>query len=132
MTLVVEDSWEGWDGDTIVELSDGSVWQQDEYLYEYHYAYRPKATVAGGKMLVDGMSRPVKVKQLSSDVKRTIAGAWKGWDGKTIVEFTDGTRWQQAEYHYEYHYAYRPEAFLVDGAIQVQDMSRPVKVRRAP
>ena len=30
--------------------------------------------------------------------------------GKTFVEMTDGSKWKQAEYHYEYHYAYRPEA----------------------
>jgi len=40
MTLQVDDDWEGWDGDTIVKLSNGSVWRQEEYHYEYAYAYR--------------------------------------------------------------------------------------------
>lgn len=130
MSLVVEGSWEGWDGETIVELSDGTIWQQDEYLFEYQYSYRPAVSIANGQMSVEGMSRPVQVRQLPSDARRTVAGAWKGWDGKTIVEFTDGSRWQQVEYHYEYRYAYRPEAFLVDDTILVAEMSKAVRVRR--
>lgn len=31
--------------------------------------------------------------------KMTVQGAWKGWDGKTYVEVTDGSEWNQAEYH---------------------------------
>lgn len=46
MALYVEDEWSGWDGDTVVRLTDGSVWRQDEY----HYAYRPKVHIANGKM----------------------------------------------------------------------------------
>ena len=30
----IENEWQGWDGDTIVKLLDGSVWRQDEYHYE--------------------------------------------------------------------------------------------------
>jgi len=36
VTLYVDGSWSGWDGDTILQLTDGSVWRQDEYHYEYH------------------------------------------------------------------------------------------------
>lgn len=65
MTLCVEGEWNGWDGDTVVELSDGSEWKQDEYLYEYRYAYRPTATVnSRNEMHVEGMSRPVRVRRL--------------------------------------------------------------------
>lgn len=45
MPLHVDGSWSGWDGDTIVRLTDGSVWQQAEYHYEYHYAYRPTVRI---------------------------------------------------------------------------------------
>jgi hypothetical protein len=60
-----------------------------------------------------------------------VKGSWSGWDGKTVVELTDGTTWKQVEYHYEYHYAYRPEAAVVDGKMWVEGMNRPVGVRRA-
>lgn len=81
-------------------------------------------------MSVEGMSRPVRVRKLPTDVRRTVSGAWNGWDGKTIVEFTDGSRWEQAEYHYEYRYAYRPQAFLINDAVLVEEMSKSVRVRR--
>jgi hypothetical protein len=64
MTLYVESDWSGWEGDTIVELTDGSIWKQDEYVYEYRYAYRPQVTISGGMMHVQGMSRAVRVRRL--------------------------------------------------------------------
>ena len=64
MKRYVEDSWEGWDGDTIVKLTDGSVWRQDEYYYEYRYAYRPTVWISGNTMLVDGMRKAVRVRRL--------------------------------------------------------------------
>lgn len=64
MTLTVDGSWRGWSGDTIVQMTDGSIWRQDEYQYEYHYAYRPTATITNGRMLVEGMSRAVLVRRL--------------------------------------------------------------------
>ena len=64
MTLLVDGSWSGWDGDTVVQLSDGSVWRQDEYHYEYHYAYRPEVTLNNGEMQVAGMQRAVRVRRL--------------------------------------------------------------------
>ncbi|MGI8699919.1 MAG: hypothetical protein ACR2JU_01690 [Nocardioidaceae bacterium] len=65
MTLYVDGSWEGWSGDTIVQLTDGSVWRQDEYRYEYHYAYRPVVTTCSGKMMVKGMREAVGVRRLT-------------------------------------------------------------------
>jgi hypothetical protein len=64
MALTIDGSWNGWDGDTIVQMTDGSVWRQDEYHYEYCYAYRPSATISNGRMHVAGMSRPVRVRRL--------------------------------------------------------------------
>ena len=65
MTLLIDSNWEGWFGDTIVQLTDGSVWRQDEYYYEYHYAYRPKVEIVGGKMQVEGMRGAIRVRRLA-------------------------------------------------------------------
>ena len=65
MTRCIDGAWEGWSGDTIVQLTDGSVWRQDEYYYEYHYAYRPKVQISNGRMLVDGIRREVRVRQIA-------------------------------------------------------------------
>lgn len=64
MTKRVEGAWTGWSGDTIVKLTDGSVWQQQEYWYSYRYAYRPEVTIANGKMLVAGMAKAIRVRRL--------------------------------------------------------------------
>ena len=63
MRKQIEDSWEGWDGDTVVELTDGSVWRE-EYHYEYHYAYRPYVTMSGDLMHVEGISRGIRVRRI--------------------------------------------------------------------
>src|SRR5688572_22931042 len=34
----VDGDFEGWEGETIVKLMNGQVWQQTEYYYHYHYA----------------------------------------------------------------------------------------------
>ena len=58
----------GWDGETIVRLANGQIWQQTEYYYHYLYAYMPKVLIynSGGsfKMKVDGISRAVRVQCL--------------------------------------------------------------------
>ena len=63
-------------------------------------------------------------------MKRWVDGSWEGWDGSTVVELTDGSRWEQAEYYYEYRYAYRPEVTIEQDRMQVQDMRRSVRIRR--
>jgi hypothetical protein len=62
--VYVNGSWTGWSGDTIVKLTNGSVWEQAEYYYEYRYAYRPEAIIAHGRMQVAGMNRAVRVRRL--------------------------------------------------------------------
>jgi hypothetical protein len=65
LTLFVDGSWSGWDGETIVQLTDGSVWRQDEYYYEYHHAYRPEVNISDGEMTVNGMQRAIRVRRVS-------------------------------------------------------------------
>jgi len=64
----VDGAFHGWDGHTVVRLTDGTIWLQREYYYEYHYAYRPRVivyTASGGwKMQIEGVSRAVGVERL--------------------------------------------------------------------
>ena len=64
----ISGTFNGWDGDTIVQLANGHIWQQTEYRYDYHYAYMPEVVVyqsAGGyKMCVDGVSRCIRVTRI--------------------------------------------------------------------
>ena len=61
----VDGAFEGWDGDTIVRLMDGSLWQQDEFYYTYTYRYMPEVTVVNSVMYVEGIDRGVRVMRLN-------------------------------------------------------------------
>ncbi len=64
----VDGEFEGWEGDTVVKLTNGQIWEQAEYHYEYSYSYRPRVTIFQSrgqcKMLVDGVDEPVGVSRL--------------------------------------------------------------------
>jgi hypothetical protein len=64
----VDGEFSGWEGETIVKLINGQIWQQTEYHYEYHYAYMPKVLVypggGGFKMKVEGTSQAIGVQRL--------------------------------------------------------------------
>ncbi len=59
----------------------------------------------------------------SSDViESNINGEFKGWDGNTIVELTNGQIWKQSSYYYYYHYSYNPRVLIypADGCIKMK------------
>lgn len=64
----IEGEFEGWDGETIFKLTNGQIWQQANYAYTYHYAYRPNVIIAksGGRyiMQVEGVSETINVRRL--------------------------------------------------------------------
>ncbi len=64
----VNGTFDGWDGDTIVQLANGQIWKQAAYYYEYYYAYRPNVVLynvgTGWKMMIDGTERAVRVDRL--------------------------------------------------------------------
>lgn len=59
------DEFEGWNGDSIYQLDDGTLWKLAVYQYSYSYSYRPKASVyshQGSYFLeVEGMGKAVQV-----------------------------------------------------------------------
>lgn len=64
----IEDEFEGWEGETIIKLTNGQIWQQSEYYYHYMYAYRPDVLIynsgTGWKMQVKGIEKAVRVENL--------------------------------------------------------------------
>ena len=61
-------------------------------------------------------------------------GDFNGWQGETIIKLVNGQIWRQAEYHYEYHYAYMPKVLLYSSGgsykMRVDGTSRPIGVQR--
>lgn len=41
----IDGEFEGWEGETIFKMMDGSIWQQSSYAYNYHYAYMPDVLI---------------------------------------------------------------------------------------
>jgi len=64
----IDGDFEGWEGETIVKLTNGQIWQQTEYYYHYHYSFMPKVLIFKSgktyKMKVYGIEKSVNVKQL--------------------------------------------------------------------
>ena len=114
----VDDDWEGWDGETVIVLTNGQVWQQDEYHYEYSYAYMPDVIILKiddrWHMRVEDSDEWIAVKPLQSTIIQSrVDDEWEGWDGETVVVLTNGQVWRQDEYHYEYSYAYMPDVIIL-------------------
>jgi hypothetical protein len=64
----IEDEFEGWEGETIFKLCNGQIWQQTEYAYMYHYAYRPEViiyrTSSGFRMKVEDVADTIGVERI--------------------------------------------------------------------
>jgi len=64
----IDGEFEGWEGETIVKLMNGQIWQQSEYYYRYHYSFMPDVLIyksrGGWKMKVEGIDKAVGVYQL--------------------------------------------------------------------
>ena len=113
----IDGEFTGWDGETLYKLMDGQYWQQSTYYYYYYYAYNPTvliySTNGGYKMHVEGAgSEDVSVIPVSGVIESRIKGEFKGWEGETVYELTNGQIWQQSSYHYHYHYAYQPQVLI--------------------
>jgi hypothetical protein len=54
--------------ETLFELTNGRVFQQDEYKYYYYYSYRPNVKVfqegSTYYLIIEGMNNKVRVKKI--------------------------------------------------------------------
>jgi hypothetical protein len=129
----------GYNSGAIFRLTNGQVWQQRYYKYKYIYKYRPTVRICqeGGRWPAefDCLDEPIEVVRANILEEGVIVSDFSGFDGKSRFEFQSGRVWEQAEYKYSYHYAYRPEAVVIDGVtgvvLHVDGMSEQVGVRRA-
>ena len=64
----IDGEFKGFEGETIIKLINGQIWQQSEYYYHYHYSYMPSVMIFksdyGYKMQVDGIDKLVGVTKL--------------------------------------------------------------------
>jgi len=64
----IDGDFEGWEGETIVKIVNGQIWQQVEYFYEYYYAVMPEVLIycfdGIYKMKIEGLETAVGVARL--------------------------------------------------------------------
>ena len=64
----IDGDFNGWDGETIFKLADGTIWQQNRYDINIHFSYRPDVIIfsRNGRtyMKVEGVDDEVSVVQL--------------------------------------------------------------------
>ena len=73
----IDGEFEGWDGETVVRLIDGTDFQQTDYHYYYTYSYSPAVIVLtqpfGHQILVSDAFQPETVAVQLSRISRTEA-----------------------------------------------------------
>jgi len=64
----IDGEFNGFEGETIIKLTNGQIWQQSEYYYHYHYSYMPKVIIYKSnnvyKMQVKGIPKAIGVSRL--------------------------------------------------------------------
>ena len=68
METKIDGEFNGWDGETIFKMRNGTIWQQVSYAYKYRYAYSPDVLIyskdGSTYMRVEGMDDEIRVKRL--------------------------------------------------------------------
>jgi len=135
----IEGEFNGYNDGAIFRLTNGQIWQQRRYKYMYRYAYRPKVRIYkdGTRWIMEvklAGCEPIEVVQVSLVQEGRIVSDFKGFFQNAKFEFQNGSMWEQDEYKYIYHYAYQPNAVIIDGIngreLSVDGMSETVRVRR--
>lgn len=135
----ISDEFSGYNDGAVFRLDNGQAWQQRTYKYAYRYAYRPTVRIyeESGRVLmaVECMNEPIEVVPVRIIAEGVITSDFRGFSQVgTQFELQQGGAWEQAEYKYAYHYAYRPEAVVIEGVngteLHVSGMDSPVRVRR--
>lgn len=134
----IEGAFTGYNGGAVFRLANGQVWQQKRHKYKYRYKYRPSVRIildGNEHMLhVDCMDEPVAVVRVSLAEDGPIVSDFNGYSQDARFVFQNGHVWVPAEFKYNYHYAHRPHAIVVNGIngteLSVEGMEENLRVRR--
>ncbi|MGG4092075.1 hypothetical protein [Paenibacillus lautus] len=138
MDSFINGAFYGWSGESLFKLGHNQYWIQARYAYRYRYSYRPKARIVeeGGTyyLEVEGMNDRINVRRVRDVIESQIDDAFEGWSGDTKFKLANGQVWQQDEYNYMYHYAYRPNVIVYASQsgyrIKVDGVQQSIRVKR--
>jgi hypothetical protein len=112
----IKGDFKGFDTETLFPLANRQFWIQSEHKYWYYRSTDPSISIYKYKeekfLIVDGQSEFVCVEQVTDVLEDTIVNEFTGWTGDTVFELNNGQIWQQNEYSYRYHHAFRPTALI--------------------
>ena len=61
----IDGECEGFNGESVFAMTDGSVYRQTQYYYRYRYQYRPKVTLINDREIVlPRIDKVVRVERL--------------------------------------------------------------------
>lgn len=64
----IDGDFNGAEGESVYKLTNGQIWQQSRYMYQYMYAYRPMVRIAFEQgeyiMYVEVMDEGIPVRQI--------------------------------------------------------------------
>jgi len=70
----------------------------------------------------------------SPAIESSISGDFNGFDGDAVFKLQNGQIWEQAEYEYDYEYAFQPDVTIYETSggckMKVEDMDETVLVKR--
>lgn len=112
----INGDFKGFDTDALFPLANRQYWIQTIRKYWYYKSFQPPISIykygETDYFLVDGQSEFVSVEQVTDVLEDIIVSEFTGWTGDTIFELNNGQIWQQDEYSYRYHHAFRPTALI--------------------
>lgn len=112
----VTGDFKGFDNEVLFSLANRQYWIQTIRKYWYYRALQPSVSIYKYNetkyLLIDGQSEFVPVEQITDVLEDIIVSEFSGWTGDTVFELNNGQIWQQDEYSYRYHHAYRPTALI--------------------
>ncbi|NVS58977.1 hypothetical protein HXC64_05285 [Listeria monocytogenes] len=115
---VLDGEFNGFDSEMLFKTADGQYWLQDEYVYWYHYAYRPDITIydENGATYLSIEDKKIQIRRLLNVIESNVDGDFNGWDGESVYTLRNGQKWAQAVYKYEYKYAYSPSVVVYESS----------------
>ena len=116
-TYTIDGEFNGWSGDTIFIMTNGAIWRQTNYAYNYMYAYNPKVIVYWNGytwiLQVEGQTSIVEVEYIPEYLRSKINGDFSGWSGNTLFILINGWIFKQYSYNYYYTYSYYQDVIFI-------------------
>lgn len=128
----------GFSSGNVFELSNGDLWEQEDYTTEYSYKTRPDIKIvkdgSDDKLYVEGMKKLVKIKKLDIITKSSISSEFKGFQMGNVYKLSNGQNWEQWDATIQISIKIMPRVVIFSSSgtykMKVEGIEKVVSVRR--